>query len=306
MDKTDLVLCQLLLGNSRFSYRELADTLNLSVTAVHKRIQDLIASGVIRKFTAKLSLFQLGAVHVLVFGSSKLNSVQSLLGQFESNSLVYWLAVGGGNYLYVGAYLQSISELEGLVNFVKETAEIPEPTVGITTSPMLRVAVPDAGKRTLYHLDYQIIRSLEENSRKATSEVAGELGVSAKTVRRRLAQMVKNSLVELSMEWYPDASNDILSVLHVSLKPDADKNTLNVLCQKYAPNIVFYWGFSNIPALYIAIVWTSRVKDLQGIRENLEKEAGVQSVAPNIIYTGHIFKTWRDQLLEEKATMSPS
>jgi DNA-binding Lrp family transcriptional regulator len=306
MDKTDIVLCQLLLGNSRRSYRELAETLNLSVTAVHKRIQDLIESGIIRKFTAKLSIFQLGAVHVLVFGGSKLNSVQSLLGKLESNGLVYWLAVGGGNYLYIGAYLQSISELEGLVNFVKENAEIPEPTVGITTFPMLRGSVPDAGKRNLYPLDYQIIGSLEENSRKATSEVADELGVSAKTVRRRLAQMVKNRLVELSIEWYPDASNDILSVLHVYLKPDAGKNTMNGLCQKYAPNIGFYWGFSNIPALCIAIVWTSRVKDLQSIRENLEKEAAVQSVAPNILYTGYIFKTWRDYLLEEKANMSLS
>jgi len=247
MDKTDIVLCQLLLGNSRRSYRELADTLNLSVTTVHKRIQDLIELGIIRKFTAKLSLFQLGAVHVLVFGSSKLSSVQDLLGKLESNGLVYWLAVGGGNYLYIGAYLQNIGQLEGLVNFVKETAEIPEPTVGLTTFPMLRGVVPDLEKRTLYPLDYQIISSLKDDSRKATSEVADELGVSAKTVRRRLAQMMKNSLVELSMEWYPDASNDILSILHVYLKADADKNAMNVLCQKYAPNIVFYWGFSNIP-----------------------------------------------------------
>jgi len=51
MDKTDIILCQMLLGNSRLSYSELADTLNLSVTAVHKRIQDLVESGVIRKFT---------------------------------------------------------------------------------------------------------------------------------------------------------------------------------------------------------------------------------------------------------------
>jgi DNA-binding Lrp family transcriptional regulator len=157
MDKTDIVLCQLLLGNSRRSYRELADTLNLSVTTVHKRIQDLIELGIIRKFTAKLSLFQLGAVHVLVFGSSKLSSVQDLLGKLESNGLVYWLAVGGGNYLYIGAYLQNIGQLEGLVNFVKETAEIPEPTVGLTTFPMLRGVVPDLEKRTLYPLDYQFV-----------------------------------------------------------------------------------------------------------------------------------------------------
>jgi len=48
------------------------------------------------------------------------------------------------------------------------------------------------------------------------------------------------------------------------------------------------------------------VRDLHRIRENLEKEASVESVAPNILYTGYIFKTWRDYLLEEKAGMSLS
>jgi DNA-binding Lrp family transcriptional regulator len=304
MDKTDIILCQLLLGNSRLSYSELADTLNLSVTAVHKRIQDLIESGVIRKFTAKLSIFQLGALHILVFGRSKLNSVQGLPEKLESNGLIYWLSVGGGNLLYIGAYLQNIGELEDLVNFLKETAEMPEPTVGISTQPLPLGFLPELKNRTLYPLDYQIIFSLKDNSRKATSDVADELGVSAKTVRRRLARMMKDRLVELSMKWYPDASNDIISLIHVHLNPQADKNTMGRLFQKYAPNMVFYWGFSNLPNTFILMFWTSTMKELQNIRESLEKEADLQSVAPNVLYTGYIFETWRDQLLEEKAGMS--
>lgn len=306
MDKTDIILCQLLLGNSRLSYSELADTLNLSVTAVHKRIQDLIESGVIREFTAKLSIFQLGALHILVFGRSKLNSVQGLPEKLESNGLIYWFSVGGGNLLYIGAYLQNIGELEDLVNFLKETAEMPEPTVGISTQPLPLGFLPELKNRTLYPLDYQIIFSLKDNSRKATSEVADELGVSAKTVRRRLARMMKDRLVELSMKWYPDASNDIISLIHVHLNSQADKNTMGRLFQKYAPNMVFYWGFSNLPNTFILMFWTSTMKELQKIRESLEKEDDLQSVAPNVLYTGYIFETWRDQLLEEKAGMSLS
>ena len=306
MDKTNIVLCQLLLGNSRLSYSELADKLNLSVTAIHKRIQDLIESRVIRKFTAKISLFQLDALHIVVFGRSKLNSVQNLPEKLESNGLIYWLSVGGGNYLYIGAYLQNIGELDTLISFLKETAKMSEPTVGISTFPMPLGILPELKDRTLYPLDYQIIGSLKNNSRKATSEVANELRVSAKTVRRRLARMMKDRLVELSMEWYPDASNDIISLIHVHLKPQADKNTMTKLFQKYTPNIVFYWGFSNLPNVFIMMFWTSSMKDLQRIRESLEKEADLQSVAPNVLYTGYIFETWRDQLLEEKAGLSLS
>jgi DNA-binding Lrp family transcriptional regulator len=306
MDKTDIVLCQLLLGNSRLSYRELADTLNLSVTAVHKRIQDLTESGVIRKFTAKISLFQLDALHILIFGNSKLDSVQSLPQKLESNGKIYWLSVGGGNHLYIGAYLQEITELEALVNFVKDAAAMPDLTVGINTFPMMPGFIPALKSKTLYPLDYQIMQSLKDNSRKATSEVADELGVSAKTVRRRLSRMMKDHLIELSMEWYPDVSNDIISLIHLRVKPQADKNTMDKLLRKHAPNMVFYWGFSNLPDTFIAMVWTNTMKALQQIRENLEKEADLQSAAPNLLYTGYIFRTWRDQLLEEKAYMDLS
>ncbi|MGA3112540.1 MAG: winged helix-turn-helix transcriptional regulator, partial [Candidatus Bathyarchaeia archaeon] len=131
-----MILCQLLLANSRLSYRELGEKLNLSVTAVHNRIQSLIQLGIIRKFTAKLSFVAKNGIPVLIFGTSKAVSIRDLNPKLEKNGSIYWLALGGGNVLYIGAYLKNIAELEGLVRFVKEAAQTPEPTVGITVSPV--------------------------------------------------------------------------------------------------------------------------------------------------------------------------
>lgn len=131
-----MILCQLLLANSRLSYRELAEKLDLSVIAIHNRIQSLIDVGIIRKFTAGLSIFAQNAIHVFIYGNSKTNSISNLKPKMEKQGSIYWLAVGGGNVLYVGAYLRNISELESLVRFVKETAEMPEPTVDLTGSPV--------------------------------------------------------------------------------------------------------------------------------------------------------------------------
>ena len=107
---------------------------------------------------------------------------------------------------------------------------------------------------------------------------------------------MKNYMIELSIEWFPDASNDIISAFHVHLKPEADKNAANVILQKYYPNMLFYWGFSNIPNTYIFFAWTPTAKELRDIRESLEQEPTVQAVVPNMVYTGYIFKTWLDQL----------
>ena len=298
MDKTDVILCELLLVNSRVSYRELGEKLNLSVTAVHNRVQSLIEMGVIRRFNAKVSLFAIkGSVLIFIFGTSKANSIHDLSPKLQKHGSIYWLAIGGGNVLYIGAYLKNIDDLERLVYFVRETAEMPEPTVGLPVSPVppnfLRGIDLEA---KLCELDYKIIRSLRDDSRKAISVVAEELGVSAKTVRRRLARMVKNFLVMLSMDWYPDAANDIISAFHVKLRPEADPNTPNMIWQKHYPNILFYWGFSNIPNTYIFFTWTPTAKELRETRESFEQEPAVQAVAPNIIYTGYIFHTWLDDI----------
>jgi DNA-binding Lrp family transcriptional regulator len=276
------------MANSRTSYRELADKLDLSVTAVHNRIQALIDMGVIRKFTASPSILAQKAIHVLIFGNTKAHSVKALKPKLEQNPLIYWLSVGGGNELYAGAYLRDISELNELACFVKETAQIPEPTIGLTFSPIpadMKIIhkIPE-----LCELDYKIIRSLKDNSRKATSVIAQEIGVSAKTVRNRLTRMINNYLIELSIEWYPDSSNDIVSLFTVKLTDESGPNAANTILQKYYPNTLFYWGFSNIPNTYLFTVWTPSSKELRELRESFENEPAVKSVSPNIIYTGYI------------------
>jgi DNA-binding Lrp family transcriptional regulator len=298
MDKTDLILCQLLLANSRLPYRELAEKLDLSVTAVHNRIQSLIDVGIIRKFTSSVSAFAQNAIHVFIFGTSKTTSIQNLKAKLEAQGSIYWLAVAGGNVLYIGAYINHIAELDSLTRYVKEVAEIPEPTVGLTGSPMpaFMKNVHFNPKTTLCELDHKIILSLKDDSRKPTSVVAEELGVSTKTVRRRLTRMINNFAIQFSIEWYPDASNDILTIFHVNLKDEANPNAANLILQKHYPNTLFYWSFANIPNKYVFMVWTPNTKELKEIRESIEAGQSVQSVAPNIIYTGYIFQTWRDKI----------
>jgi DNA-binding Lrp family transcriptional regulator len=194
LDKNDLIMCQLLLNDSRISYRELAEKLGLSVTAVHNRIQALIDMGVIRKFTAGLSVPAQGAIHIFIYGASKTTAIPSLKCKLEKHGSIYWLAVAGGSILYIGAFLRHISELDGLVRFVRENAEISEPTVAITASP-IPLGLRNLKLQTkLCDLDYRIIRSMKDNSRKPIADISAELGVAAKTVRRRLNYMRRNFL----------------------------------------------------------------------------------------------------------------
>jgi len=296
MDKTDIILVMYLLINSRMSNRELAERLNLSVNAVHKRIQTLIELGVIRKFTAKLSLFKLGGVIIQIFGVSTALTIETLPEKISKNNCVYWVALAGGNYLYIGAYLRNLSDLESFVDFIKTEAKIPNPIVGIVSSPFTGHDIPvPAHDVSLTPLDHKIIHSLHDDSRKAISDIAEELGMSAKTIRRRLSNMMEHHLIDLSLEWYPDASNDIMTVLHLHLKPTIEKKSIPQVLGKYMPNLLFYWLFSDLPNELMAIVWTNTMKELKEIQERLVKENMFESIIPNILYVGYLFETWRDE-----------
>ena len=254
----------------------------------------------VHKFTAKVGPLAVNFVNIFISGISCLDSFEGLPDKLKTHGSIYWLAIGGGKYLYIGAYLRHIEELESLVSYVKKEAGIPEPTVGIMSFPESLFPVePKPSELALYDLDYKIIASLKDNSRKAVSDIADELSVSAKTVRRRLSRMIKNGLIELSLEWYPDASNDIITLFDIHLKPDADMGKIHSLPRKYSPNMLFSWSFMNIPNVVTCAVWTNTMKKLQEIREKLEKEEGVLSIVPNILYVGYIFSTWRDQMVEK-------
>lgn len=301
MDETDVVLSLLLLQNSRTPYSGLADKLSMSVPSVHKRIQALREAGIIRAFTANISLFALKGLHVLIFGRSDAQSPDEVPERLRRNNSIYWVALAGGNYLYVGAYLHSISELESCVDFVRKGAKMPDPTVGVVQveSPIQKRS---GGESTLARLDYQIVRSLHKDSRKSISDVAEEIGVSSKTAGRRLERMIANNLVEMSMEWYPDASNDIMTVFHFHLKADADRGkAAAALINKYSPQALFLWSFSNLPNVLLSVVWSNSMKELRDIRTRFQREPFIESVVPNVLYTGYLFETWRDRLLDERS-----
>ena len=300
MDRTDITLSLMLLGNSRIPYSDLAEQLGLSVNAVHKRIQLLKEAGVIRNFTAKVGIGSFGIIPVLIFGGSETKVEGQVLAKLQENDHTYWVAVGSGNYLYVGGYLRNISELDAYVTSIGKDTNMDSPIVGINALSGRDVSHSNA---KLQNLDYRIIHALQRDSRKAIPEIAEELSLSAKTIRRRLARMIGENLIELSLEWFPDKSNDIITVFHIDLKTQAEKGkAISSLSKDYSPNALFCWSFSNLPDSILLFIWTNSMKELQDITKRVQNEPAIQRVLPRILYTGYIFETWRDKLVQEKNT----
>jgi len=278
------------MSNSRTPYHELAAKLGLSINAVHKRIKAMMDSGVIRAFTARASLSSLGAVSVWIFGRSEASRIGELHLTLKNNDSTYWVAHSGGGFVYVGGYLRSIADLDSYVAFVRSEGEIADPTVGIVPQQQRRYP-----NENLRDLDVQILASLHKDSRKPVSEVASEVRASSKTVHRRLERMIDKELVEFSMEWYPDKSNDFVALCHVELATRADRTTLMAAVRQAIPqNILLDIPFSNLPGLSVAFLWTNSMKQMEDLREIIGRIDGVRLLTLNVLQIGYIFDTWRD------------
>lgn len=296
MDRIDIVLIQKLLVNSRTPYRELAEQLDISVNAVHKRIQGLINSGVIRRFTAKISFTALDGAIVLVYGigSTRPDEATASLG---SDERVYWITHASGGMMYVGGYLRGIGDLEDFITMVRQRAGMASPQVGLQIGPPPR----QGGELSL--LDHRLIAALENDSRRSVSELADRLSISAKTVRRHLSRMIDEGSVSLSLDWTPDKSSDIVCIFHLQLRPEVDRFPYAMgLVQIYPQNILFFFLFSNLPDTVLITAWCRTIEELNVLRRAMEAREEMVTVVPHILITGEVFDTWREEAVRRAAS----
>ena len=299
MDEIDLKLALLLLRNSRMPYRKLAEKVELSVNAVHSRIQNLIDSDTIKEFTAQLSYRALeGCVIMSVDGRSENSDSEDLISKIGEDERTFRVAAASGNFLYVQALLRDFKEMNEYVERISDKAEIKEPEIFI-------VDMSQVGKLKDFEFsktDYKIIHSLQHDARKSLSDVAKELNLSAKTVRRRLDEMKDKGAVSFTIKHKPTYTSDIISFFDYYVKSGHDrKKVIQKIMDEFSPNL---YGFSkpvNHPKMMRSNCWTKNLNQVHEIKRNLREKDYIESVDSRLYYNSKDFDTWRDELLEEKA-----
>lgn len=295
-------MIRMLLFEPRLPYRELADRLNVSVQAVHRRIQILMEERIILGFGTNISLGYLKAVEVMVQGESHFTSRADMIAELHADGRVSQVLFGSGKVLFVTALLHDISELESFVSFVRRSAAMPEPRVAIVSHGLAgkagEISRPEA-RQELSPLDKRIVSSMRRDARKPVADVASELNVTAATVKRRLDRMIDDGSIEFSLGLHPGLSGNIITIIDVTLTNGSDKMTLgNGFVRRFAPAVGYYRTFSNLPDTIVMLAWTNTLHDLELLLMEIEKSDRVRSAVPQIIYAGRYYETWRDHLLD--------
>ncbi|MHC1680378.1 MAG: AsnC family transcriptional regulator [Methanomassiliicoccales archaeon] len=304
MDAVDLVICKALLRDPRISYRDLSKDMAMSSVAVHKRVQDLMRIGVINGFRGEIDIRALRGVSLMVYGRTEQSSTSQLYKDLSSDECTSMVLYGGGGYVFVGGMFRSISDLERYLHFVRTAGKMPDASAGLhTIRPsgvrMSEIAEPGA----ITPMEMRIIASLRHDARRPATEIAEELGLTARTVSAKIESMLKEHKLNLSMRWRPDYSSDTVAIFHMTLRPEADKAlTISELYRRYPGNMVFLSSFSNLPEVVLATVWSSSPKDVARLADQMLSELGLGTVTPHVIVDSAFFETWKERLLDGVGT----
>lgn len=312
MDSIDFGLCMMLVVNSRIPYRELAEIFNMSTNSIHKRIKSMVDLGVIQNFNTKIGMVNFpNALSVLLFGTTEKENRADLLQNLGNYESIYNVTQASGDLYYIHSYIKHFNELDPLLSFVKQKGEINNLEIGLVSfSPVPNTPLHESktenleelGDINLSNMDYLIINALKNNSRKSVTDVSDEIGVSTKTVRRHLSRLEDKKLIDYSIDWYPDKSAVVISIIILKLDPksEVDKSVMMIeLRKKLGPAILFIWNFVNLPNQILVCVWTHTMKELQEIETSLLSQ-NFASVKVTILINGKMFPIWRDTYLEDK------
>jgi DNA-binding Lrp family transcriptional regulator len=258
---------------------------------------------IIEKFVTHLSFYAFDPIPInfVMFGTSKTKNPNDLIEKLGKNENIYNVSYHSGNLFVIHAHLRDSNKLDPLVSFIRQVGQIPKLKVGLHSIPASSThGESKAGQYS--KLDFFIINSLKDNSRKTVADIANEVGTSTKTVRRHLNRLIEESLVNFSINWYPDKGSETIAMIILDLEPNAIINKtefIDELHKKYSQEILFSWSFSTLPNTIIVCVWTSKMKELQELEASLRSEK-VDSISVNIGIRGKLFPTWRDKYLENK------
>jgi len=288
MDDTDRKLVFLMWEDPRMSLREISRRLGISRQTVHRRLQAFEKIGVFKNLKACIAGDYVDEFVVAIWGRSDSTSVDSCLERLGRSRFTWRVEVLGGNSLFVMACLIDMTDLDGYVRFVRDAAEMPEPTVGIMCyedgiSPF------DVEKKQSYKelspLDLTIIAALQDDARRPVAEIASEIGVSTKTVRRHLDDMISDGSMVYNQPWDLTSGEDMFTLSYVKLRSGADKVRAAKRLLSIDPvHFCYLRSFSNIPGFLVGIISSKNLREIRKILLEIAEDEDVLTVTPDLIY----------------------
>ncbi|MFX0145849.1 MAG: winged helix-turn-helix transcriptional regulator [Candidatus Hodarchaeota archaeon] len=293
MDDKDLEILKLLLFDGRMPYELIAKKVKLTPYLVKKRINNLVELGVIMKFTTNLNflMFQKSVCYTLADVREGTDQ-QELIERMGKLKEVTGGAISLQNkmqiiHTYTDDYdfkknlekLMKFEEIENIENFI------------LLIPPSLTFKT-----KRMNITDWKIVNVLKDNCRKTDVEIANELGISSKTVKRRLSYMRENNIIIFMIDLDTSAADFLSYLLIVKFQRIASESLSKVM--KIIKNYFYMWRVANQEA-FIFTVFIDKLRDIDDHVKEIEKVPYIKEVISFVPTKMFYFESWIDDLIKE-------
>ena len=296
LDDLDISILKMLTTNSRMSDHSIARKLQVTTNTVKNRVRKLMEEGVLLGFETHLSASFFNATHcwlgAQLYGTEPEKKIVEELGKIDKVSFIMPTTE---NLMLIAMDFFNSTDLDKTIQQMSSVKEI----TGINT--LIYSPQHFRKKIEISPLDWEIIKCIRFNSRKSPSEIAGECGVSTRTVNRRLKRLYNGGVIHHTIAFDPMASKGTI-VYGISAEYDArfprDKMVKSITSN--VKNLFNYFVMVNSPTI-LMIFFGKRFSDIHDNENAIKAVEGVGSLKTYFCTKVYYFKDWRDKLIEENA-----
>ncbi|MFX1428170.1 MAG: AsnC family transcriptional regulator [Promethearchaeota archaeon] len=295
MDDKDLEILKLLLFDGRMPYESIAKQVKLTPYLIKKRINNLVDLGVIQKFTTNLNF--------LITKRSVCYTLAEVKPDTDQQDLIERLGkldeVTGGA-ISLQNKMQIIHTYSDDYDFKKNLDKLLkfEEIQNIDNFILLIPPSLTFKNTRLTNTDWRIIDAMKNNCRKTDVEIANELGISSKTVKRRL-NYLKENLIILFMIDLDTSAADFLSYLLIVKFQKISCDSYNEV-MKIVKKYFYVWRIANQEA-YIFTVFINKLREIDEQVKQIEGLPYVKDVISFVPTKMYYFESWIDKLIKENA-----
>ncbi|MFW9959274.1 MAG: winged helix-turn-helix transcriptional regulator [Candidatus Odinarchaeota archaeon] len=290
MDNIDKVILLDLSSNCRLPYQTLAKKLKVSSNAVKKRVDRLIEEGVIERFSIELSLEMFGGdVALIILETDGTENEQEFCDNLGENPMIGLVGpCSGSMYMLFATYIGTTG-LSELGVFLRTRKSVKSVEIFPLIYPR--------GKRVKYSKSHlKVLRCLVEDARMPVADIAHKTGLSARTVRRLIDEIIEGEGVSLSLSWDLNASDGIVMIAKTTWIPE--KTNIGDMVT---------WFNSQFPEFYTPIIAASEPvifaafvgPDLKRLDEIAKRISGSERVKSVISILGRPLHSYTDLRKQE-------
>jgi len=266
VDDLDLIDKQMLIAldnNCRLSYQALAENFGITATAVRKRFDRLVTTGVIEEFSIVLKPAMMGSEYLIaLIYTDGLEDEEELIQTIGSNLNIIQvgqLVTGVGRLYFAHCEYIGAEGLHNLGVFLRTLENVTD--IELHTTLVQRGRIFEIKK-----LHLRVLRCLLEDARMQVSDISERTGLAARRVSRAIQELIDSDAFWFATRWNLSLGGNTefyLKIMHngqVGVKEEIDDWLRKEFSLEY-----WYSYFSAMEPILFAKFVTDHFRDAEKI-----------------------------------------